>query len=365
MSQRDYYEVLGINKESDPKEIKKAYRKLAKEYHPDHNKSEDAETKFKEVQEAYEILSDDSKKRAYDQYGHAGAQGFGGQYGGGQAGAQGFGGGAPFDMGDLGDIFGSFFGGGGGMGGFGGGRSSNEGESLRYAIRLDFMEAMEGGEYKVNVDRDVACKDCDGTGSEDKELVTCDVCKGQGRVRKVQNTILGGIQVVAECDNCHGVGKEAKNKCKTCSGRGVQEETKAIKINIPAGAYDGMVLRYRGSGSAGANGGETGDLFIEISVDPHEEFSRRGNDIHAKEDISVSLAVLGGTIEVPTILGKVKLKIPNGTQSETIFRIKDKGVPVIGREGKRGDHYVRIIVNIPKKVSKEDKKLWEKLSKEK
>jgi len=377
MTQRDYYEVLGIDKkESDPKKIKKAYRKLAKEYHPDHNKSEDAVEKFKEVQEAYEVLSDNSKKQAYDQYGHAGAQGFGGQYGGGSqgagygsggySGAQGFGGGGSFDMGDLGDIFGSFFSGGrggfSGMGGSGGSRNSNNGEDLRYGIRLSFMDAMEGGEYKINVARNVACKDCDGTGSADKKLETCKVCNGQGRIRKVQNTILGGIQVVVECDNCHGTGKTSKNKCKTCKGSGIQEETKSVKINIPSGAYDGMVLRYRGSGSAGANGGTVGDLFIEISVDLHDKFSRRGNDIHTKVSIPVSMAVLGGTLEVDTVVGKVKLKIPSGTQSETILRIKGKGSPIVTREGQRGDHYVRIIVEIPKKVSKADKKLWEQLA---
>jgi len=370
MSQRDYYEVLGLDKkESDTKKIKKAYRKLAKEYHPDHNKSDGAEKKFKEVQEAYEVLSDTSKKQAYDQYGHAGAQGFGGRYGGagagGFGGAQGFGGNGSFDMGDLGDMFGSFFSGGqggfSGMGGFGRSQTNNDGDDLRYGIKLDFMDAMEGGEYKINVARDIACKDCDGTGSADKKLETCKVCGGQGRVRKVQNTILGGIQVVAECDNCHGTGKTAKNKCKTCGGRGIQEETKSVKINIPSGAYDGMVLRYRGSGSAGKNGGTVGDLFIEISVEPHAKFSRRGNDIHTKVNIPVTMAVLGGTLNVDTVVGKVKLKISAGTQSETVLRIKGKGSPVVTHEGQRGDHYVRVIVEIPKKVSKSDKKIWEQL----
>lgn len=368
MSQRDYYEVLGVEKDADAREIKKAYRKLAKEYHPDHNKSEDAEAKFKEAQEAYEVLSDDSKRRAYDQYGHAGAQGFGGQYGnpgGGFSGFGGFGGDQPFDMGDLGDIFGSFFGGGaGGFSGFGGnsqGRDS-KGENLRYGIKLSFMDAMEGGEYKLNVKRKKKCDECNGTGSETGETETCQTCNGQGRVRKVQNTMLGQMAVVAECETCNGTGKEIKDKCKTCGGDGVQEEEKAVKINIPAGAYDGMTLRFRGSGSAGTNGAQSGDLFVNIIVEPHDEFERRGNDIHTILHIPVPNAVLGDTVSVETVVGEVKLKIPSGTQSETILRIKGKGAPIIGRENQRGDHYVRVVVDIPEKVSKKEKKLWEDLA---
>lgn len=367
MSQRDYYEVLGVSKDADQKEIKKAYRNLAKEFHPDHNKSDDAESKFKEAQEAYEVLSDDSKRRAYDQYGHAGAQGFGGQYGNTGGGFGGFGGGQPFDAGDLGDIFGSFFGGGGsgGFSGFGRGGQTrdNRGENLRYGIKLSFMDAMEGGEYKLNVTRKKKCEECDGTGSESGKTETCKTCNGQGRVRKVQNTMLGQMAVVVECETCHGTGKEIKDKCKVCGGDGVQEEEKAVKINVPAGAYDGMTLRFRGSGSAGTNGGEVGDLFVEVMVEPHDEFERRGNDIHTILHLSVPKAVLGDTVAVETVVGEVKLKIPAGTQSETILRIKGKGAPIVGRENQRGDHYVRVIVDIPEKISKKERKIWEELDK--
>ncbi|GAB4157676.1 MAG: molecular chaperone DnaJ [Candidatus Dojkabacteria bacterium] len=375
MSKRDYYEVLGIGKEADAREIKKAYRKLAKEYHPDHNKSADAETKFKEVQEAYEVLSDESKRRAYDQFGHAGASGFSGGYGDPGAGF----GGAPFDMGDLGDIFSQFFGGGNSFGGNGGGfgfdfgnfsgangrtRSSvQKGADLRYRIKLDFLEAMKGGEYSINVDRDISCEKCSGTGSKTGKLETCPTCGGQGRVQRVQNTLLGQMAVVTDCPECNGTGNIAKEKCPECRGRGLKQEKKEVKIKVPAGAYDGMVLRYTGSGSAGTNGGSTGDLYIEITVEPHEEFDRNGNDIHTKVHITAPMAVLGDTIMADTVHGVVKLKIPAGTQSETIFKIKDKGAPVIGKEGQFGDHYVRVIVELPRKLSKQEKKLWEELRK--
>jgi molecular chaperone DnaJ len=255
MTKRDYYEVLGVSKTADEKEIKKAFRKMAREFHPDHNKAADAEGKFKEAQEAYEILSDDSKRKAYDQFGHAGAQGFGSQYGGdggfgGFSGQSGYGG-APFDMGDLGDMFSSFFGGGfSGSSDFGfGGNSRRQqgGGDISYSIKLDFMDAMEGGEYKINVKRKVKCTKCDGSGSEDGKVDACKVCGGQGRVRRVQNTILGSMSVIAECPECNGTGKQIKNKCKQCGGDGIEEEKVAIPIKVPAGAYDGMVLRYRGS----------------------------------------------------------------------------------------------------------------------
>lgn len=372
MSKRDYYDVLGVSKDADEKTIKKAYRKLAKEYHPDHNAGEDAETKFKEVQEAYEVLSDDSKRRAYDQYGHAGASNFGAGYGDPGAGGGYYGQGNPFDAGGIEDILNQMFGGGmgGGFGGFdfgGMGGSSrsrrgvdNSGSDLKYRIKLDFMDAMEGGEYTLSVERDAQCKKCEGTGSEDGKVEECSTCGGQGRVQRVQDTMLGRMSVVTECPDCHGEGKTIKNKCSECDGTGIVSEKKDAKINVPAGAYDGMVLRYRGSGSAGRNGGSVGDLYIEIAVEPHDEFERRGNDIHTKLHIPVVDAVLGETYKVDTVVGEVKLKIPAGTQSETILRIKGKGAPVVGREGDRGDHYVRVVVDIPKARGK-DKKVWEKL----
>lgn len=357
MEKRDYYEVLGISKGASEQEIKKAYRKLAKQYHPDVNKESDAESKFKEVQEAYEVLSDSSKRSAYDQYGHAGTEGFSGFSGG----FEGFDfGNSPFDMGD---IFSSFFGGGMGDFGFssGGGRQREDvGRDLRYKIRLSFMESMSGGEYEIRVDRDIVCTKCEGTRSENKKVKTCDMCKGSGRVQKVQQSFLGRMAFVSECDKCNGSGKIPEKECSNCYGNGIVSEQIPVKVKIPAGAYDGMVLRFRGSGSFSKNG-NSGDLYIELEVEPHEKFERRGNDIYSTENISVYTAVLGGNIDVETVEGNVKLKIPNGTQSETVFRIKGKGSPVLGNADKRGDHYVKINVEIPTKLSREEKKLWSKL----
>jgi molecular chaperone DnaJ len=355
MDKRDYYEVLGISKGASEQEIKKAYRKLAKQYHPDVNKEADAETKFKEVQEAYEILSDSSKRSAYDQYGHAGTQGFGG-YGNGSAGFD-FNN-SPFDMGD---VFSSFFG--GDMGGFGFGNMGGRDErvrDLRYRVRLSFMEAMQGSEYEIEVNREVSCDSCDGTGSENKKMKECKTCKGQGRVQKVQQSILGRMAFVTECDDCHGTGKVPEKECKECNGSGIVSKRERVNIKVPAGAYDGMVLRFNEAGHKGKNG-QTGHLYIEVEVEPDERFERRENDIYSNEEISVYTAVLGGEVEVETIHGKVKLKIPNGTQSSTIFRIREKGSPVLGKQGYFGDHYVKIIVDIPKKLSREEKKRWEEL----
>jgi molecular chaperone DnaJ len=360
MSKRDYYEILGVSKDASDRDIKKAYRKLAQKYHPDSNKEDGAEEKFKEVRDAYEVLSDDSKRKAYDQFGHAGTDGFNPGAGGGGAG---FYGGEPFDMGDLGDMFSSFFGGGmgGGFSNMGGRRRATRGSDLRYRIQLTFMEAMKGGEFELKLQREVNCEHCEGTGSEDKELETCTECNGQGRVQKVQDSFLGRMQFVTECEKCRGEGKVAKNECKECSGRGVESKEEAIKIKVPAGAYDGMTLRFRGGGSAAKGGLPNGDLYIEVSVEPHDSFRRRGNDIYVEEEIDVYMATLGGEIEVNTIHGDLTLKVPKGTQPDTVFRLKDKGVPVIGKEGQFGDQYVKVGVKIPKKLNKKKKKLWEEL----
>lgn len=355
MEKRDYYEVLGISKGASEQEIKKAYRKLAKKYHPDVNKEADAESKFKEVQEAYEVLSDTSKRSAYDQYGHAGTEGFSGHSGY-----------TDYDFGgtqfDMGDIFSQFFGGSMGDFGFSSGRRRREegGGDLRYKIRLSFMESIEGGEYKIKVDREVVCDKCDGTGSENKKTKTCSTCKGQGRVQKVQQSFLGRMAFISECDECKGIGKIPEEECSKCGGRGVKQEKKDVKIKIPKGAYDGMVMRFVGSGNF-TKEGSSGDLYVEIEVEPHENFERRGNDIYSSENISVYTAVLGDVIKVNTVEGEVKLKIPAGTQSETVFRIKDSGAPILGKEYQHGDHYVRVIVDIPKKLSRNEKKLWEQL----
>ncbi|WKZ30722.1 MAG: molecular chaperone DnaJ [Candidatus Dojkabacteria bacterium] len=361
MSKRDYYEILGVPKEATERDIKKAFRKLAKEYHPDHNKAPEAEEKFKEVSEAYEVLSDDNKRKAYDQYGHAatdGFSGFGGGYGDGGYG------GATFDMGDLGDIFGQFFGG-ANVGGFnfGGGarqeRSFN-GEDLRYRIKLGFMDAIKGGEYEIEVSKNVECEKCAGSGSKTGKTKGCKTCGGSGRVQRVQNSFFGAMSFVSECPECHGAGQVPEEKCSECGGDGVKRVKKEIKINVPAGAYDGMVLRFTGSGGAGRRGAAAGDLYIEIAVESHEIFERRGNDIYVTQDLDVVTATLGGEISVPTVDGEVKLKIPAGTQPGAIFRIKDKGATIPGRTD-RGDQYVKANVIIPKKLSRKEKKLWGEL----
>lgn len=362
MEKRDYYEVLGISKGASEQEIKKAYRKLAKQYHPDVNKEPDAEAKFREVQEAYEVLSDPSKRSAYDQYGHAGTEGFSG-FGGGFNGFDY--GNTPFDMGD---IFSQFFGGSSGFGGFGDfefnqsrrNQRSTRGSDLRYRIKMDFLEAMKGGDFKIHVNRDVVCEKCDGTGSEDKKLKDCPTCKGRGRVQRVQQSILGRMAFVTECEVCKGVGKLPNKECKKCHGEGTVQDSEDVKIKVPAGAYDGMVLRFSNSGNVSREG-IPGDLFVELEVEPHEKFERSENDIYTTEHIDVYTAVLGGETEVDTIDGKVKLKIPEGTQSATVFKLKGKGAPILGKYEGRGDHYVKVIVDIPKKLSREERKKWEEL----
>ena len=363
MDKRDYYEVLSVNKDSK-KKILKAYRKLAlKKYHPDVNKDPKAEEKFKEVQEAYEVLSDDTKRQAYDQYGHAGTSGFDPRSGTNGGGYEYSYGGAPFDMGD---IFNTFFGGANNFGfDFGFGQESQKrnlgGENIRYKMRFTFDEAMRGGEFGVKIKRNEKCSKCDGTGSETGKRKTCDVCKGSGRERRVQNSFLGQIAVMAQCSKCNGVGTIPEKECSKCGGSGLESKTENTKIKFPAGAYDGMVLRFREGSNAGLDG-NYGDLFIEVEVEPSDKFDRRGNDLYSVESIPTHIAVLGGKIDIGTIFDTVKLKIPAGTQPGTIFRVKEQGAPILGKEGLRGDLYVRVDVNIPKRVSREEKKLWEKLS---
>lgn len=367
MDKRDYYEVLGVKKDASKEELKKSYRKLVKKHHPDVNKEPDAEEKFKEIQEAYETLSDESKRSAYDQYGHAGTAGFNpgansGRYQQYQD--------APFDMGD---IFNSFFGGGFSGGGFGfdfsqsGGTGAKPredvGADIRYRVKVSFQEAMEGGEYKVKIKRDTPCEKCDGSGGKDGKKKECTTCKGSGRERQVRSTILGQMAVMSTCSNCEGTGQVIEDPCDDCNGRGVEPNDESFNVKIPAGAYDGMVLRFRGGGNAGRNNGVPGDLYIEIEVETSVRFERRGNDIYSQQSIPIHTAVLGDNIKVETIFKEVKLKIPKGTQPGTIFKLKGKGCPVFNEEGKRGDHYVKVNVDIPKRLSKKEKKLWEEMQK--
>lgn len=362
MSKRDYYEVLGVDKGAKKEDIKKAYRKLVKKLHPDVNKESDAEQKFKEVQEAYEVLSDESKRGAYDQYGTAGAQSFGG---GSPEGFNGYGySGEPFDMGD---IFNTFFGG-SNMGGFDfqgfGGQSRGRdlrGSDLRYRFSMSFKEAMEGGDFDFKIKKNIVCSHCDGTGSENKKKKTCPNCNGTGKERRVQNSILGQIAVMTQCSVCNGTGQVPKENCSVCGGIGLQSEEKKMSIKVPAGAYDGMVLRFREGGNYGEMGNPPGDLYIEVEVEPSNMFDRRGNDLYSVEKIDVPTAVLGDVIEVEGVFGTLKLKIPKGTQPGAVFRIKNEGVPILGKSNQRGNLYVRVDIEIPNRLDKNQKKLWEEL----
>lgn len=358
MAKRDYYEVLGISKSASKDEIKKAYRTLAKKYHPDRNKEAGAEEKFKEAQEAYDVISDEQKRKAYDQYGFAGTQAFGG------SGAGGFGG---FESGDLGgfeDLLGNFFG--GNFGGFGGGsqrgRRDNKGSDLEFAFQVEFMDAVFGSEKEVEYTRDVECDVCKGSGAKDGKKKTCHTCEGKGQVVQVQNTLLGRMQVVATCPTCNGSGQEISDKCDKCKGNGVVSQKEKLKLKIPAGIPDGVTLRFGAKGNAGRNNGTAGDLFVTFEVKSHKVLERKGDDIYMDKHIDVLTAVLGGEIEIPTVHGNVFMKIPEGTQSEKVFRLKEKGGPKFQRSG-NGDQYVKVIVDIPTKLSNKEKQAWEQLKK--
>lgn len=358
---RDYYEVLGVEKSASKAEIKKAYRQLAKKYHPDVNKAADAEEKFKEVQEAYEILSNDQKRAAYDQFGHAGTSGF--QGGGGY---EGFPGGTDFsgfdfgDFADIGSIFDSFFG-----GAFGGRRGPRtraaRGADIQTKLGLEFEEAVFGKEETIRYKRRVHCAKCNGSGAKDgTSKETCPQCKGQGRVTRVQRSFIGTIQTTTACPQCKGSGEVIKEKCEKCRGQGQMEEVEELKLKIPKGTPDGLVLRFREKGHAGVNGGGYGDLYVQIEVKPHKMFERRGDDIYLDREIDVITSVLGAEIEVPTLHGDVKVKVKAGTQPGTILRLTGKGAPKL-RGGGNGDQYVQLKVNVPKRLTKEQRKLWEEL----
>ena len=377
MAKRDYYEVLGVSKSASDLEIKRAYRKLAKQYHPDVSIEENAEEKFKEVQEAYDVLSDEQKRAAYDQFGHAGAEGFGGQ--GGFGGFGGFGGAGGFE--DIGDIFESMFG--GGFGGFGGGASRRNpnapqrGNDLQQSITISFEEAAFGTTKEISVNREEECTKCGGSGARSKDdVVTCSRCSGSGRVTEIQNTILGRVQTQTVCPDCRGAGKTIKHKCDACHGRGTVNKTKTIEVKVPAGIDDGQQIRLSGQGEAGRNGGPSGDLYVAFRVLPHDFFVRDGYDLRCEIPISFSQAALGAEVEVPTLNGKVVLKVPEGTQPGTEFRIRNKGIKYINRE-MTGDIYVKVKLVVPKKLNHgqrellhefdqlEDKSgsIWDKLKK--
>ncbi len=350
---RDYYEVLGVDKNAGADEIKKAYRKSAMKYHPDRNPGDkEAEEKFKELGEAYEVLSDSEKRSRYDQFGFAGVDP---NYGGG-AGGSGFGGFGGF--GDFGDIFGEFFG--------GGRRQSTQnaprrGENVGVRLDLTFEEAAFGTEREVSAQRIENCAVCNGSGSADGAVETCSQCRGTGQVRTVQNFMGMQMQSTGTCPQCSGRGKIIKNPCNTCRGKGKVRRTQKIKVNIPAGVNAGQSVRVRGEGNVGVNGGPNGDLLAEIYIKRHPIFERDGMHVYCEVPITFTQAALGGEIEIPTLDGKVKFDLPEGTQTGKLFSLSGRGIPQVNNPRRRGDHRFTVVVETPTKLTKEQKELLRQL----
>ena len=359
-NKRDYYEVLGVQKSASAEEIKKAYRKAAMKYHPDRNPGDkEAEARFKEVGEAYEVLSDDGKRSRYDQFGFAGVDpnygaGAGGYSGGGFGG--GFGG-----FGDFGDIFSEFFGGGGG------GRSAarenapRRGENIMSHLELTFEEAAFGCEKEVATPRIENCSACNGSGSADGVIETCSQCRGTGQVRTIQNFMGMQMQSTTTCPSCSGRGKITKNPCTTCRGKGKVRRTNKVKVKIPAGVDAGQSVRVRGEGNVGANGGPSGDLLVEVYIKRHPIFTREDRDVLCEVPISFTQAALGAKIMVPTLDGKVEYEIPEGTQTGKEFVLREKGIPEVNNPRRRGNHRFTVVVETPTRLTKEQKELLRQL----
>ena len=360
-NKRDYYEVLGVQKGATEEEIKKAYKKMARKYHPDLNPGDkDAEEKFKEVNEAYEVLSDSEKKARYDQFGFAGVDP---NFGAGAGGWGGGAGGAGFDFGDLGDIFGSFFG-----GGFGGGQARRNpnapqrGESIRMNLTISFEEAAFGCEKELELDRYESCETCRGSGAAPgTSPEICPDCHGSGTVQTRRQTPMGVFASNGPCRKCGGTGRLIHQPCSDCRGSGAVRKRRTIKVNIPAGIDHGQTISLRGQGNAGRNGGPAGDLLITVMVQPHEIFRRGGVDVFCEAPITFPQAVLGAELEIPTIDGKVKYDIPEGTQSGTTFRLKGKGIPALNGRG-RGDQYVTVYIETPRNLNREQKEALKKFA---
>ena len=357
MAKRDFYEVLGVSKSASKDDIKSAYRKLAKKYHPDINKEPGAEEKFKEVQEAYDVLYDDKKRQMYDQFGMAAFEqgastgGNGNPFAGGGFSSQGFG-----DV-NLGDIFSSFF---------GGGRARQQnygpqrGDDTLQRIRVPFMDAILGKKVLVPVSYDEKCSKCGGTGAKDpSKIKSCTNCSGRGYIRTQQRTLFGVMEGQSTCPTCGGTGKIVTEKCDECGGKGYKHIKRDMEVNIPAGINAGQQIVVRGKGERGRNGGDNGDLYLEIVIIPHEFFKRDGNDIHVDVPISFVDAILGKKIDVPTVYGTAEVEIPAGTQPNQILRLKGRGIKDM-RRGTPGDEYIHVIVKTPTKISKEQKALLEK-----
>jgi len=358
MAKRDYYEVLGVNKDASDDEIKKAYKKMAIKYHPDRNPGDKkAEEMFKEAAEAYDVLRDANKRRQYDQFGHEGL-----------GGATGFGG-AGMNVDDIFSMFGDIFGGRGfgGFGGFGGERYSRpmyRGKDQRLKIELDLIEIVNGTTKKFKLKNDVVCEHCHGSGSEDGQVSTCPTCNGSGYVVRTQQGIFGLMQSQSVCPECHGEGKVIKNKCHICHGEGIKQGETIVEVNFPAGLSEGMVLTLEGKGGAGRRNGVNGDLQIIIKERPHETLVRDGNDLVYNLLLSLPQAILGDTMEVPTVDGKAKITIEPGTQPGTILRLKGKGVPEVqGYRNNRGDEIINISIYIPETLSKDEKEFFQKMRK--
>ena len=356
---RDYYEVLGVQKGASEDEIKKAYKKMAIKYHPDRNPGDkEAEEKFKEAAEAYDVLRDPDKRARYDQFGHAGiggASGFGGQ---------------GFDMNDIfsmfGDIFGGHMGGFGGFGGFGGGGSrgaqKHQGSDLRLKVKLTLEEVAKGATKKFKVKKDVTCTHCHGSGSQDGKTETCTTCHGTGYITRQVNTMFGRMQQQSVCSTCGGQGTVIKNKCSHCSGTGVTSGEEVVEVQIPAGVQDGMILTVQGKGNAGRNNGYAGDIQVYVEVESHPELSRRDNDLVYNLLLDLPTAVLGGPVEIPTIDGRVKIKIEPGTQPGKTVRLRGKGLPALQGYGYGyGDLIVNISIYIPETLTKEEHSAFEKM----
>ncbi len=353
MSKRDFYEVLGVDKSADEAALKKAYRKLAMKYHPDRNPNDkEAEAKFKEANEAYEVLSDPKKRQMYDQFGHAGVDpsfgGGGGQYSG---------------FGGFEDIFSEIFGGGAGFGGgFGGfsGQSANrprKGQNSKIKLELSFEEAVFGTEKQVNYLRTEECNTCHGSGAEPgTKTHTCSKCNGEGVLKYRQRSLFGEQITTHACDQCNGKGKTHEEHCHTCKGHGIVKKKRHMKVTVPAGVDDGQVITLQNEGNLGSKGGPRGDVYVVLRVRPHELFRREGNDIICEMPITFAQAALGDELVVPTLDGKVKYQIKEGTQTGTVFRLKNKGVPVLNGYG-RGDQYVKVIVETPVNLNAEQKKM--------
>jgi molecular chaperone DnaJ len=346
MSKRDYYEVLGLSKTADATEIKKAYRRLAMKHHPDRNKDDDkAEGQFKEAKEAYEVLKDPEKRAAYDRFGHDGVRGAGGQAGG--FGAEGFG-----DI--FGDVFGDIFGGGGRRGG---GPQVFRGADLGYELQLDLEKAVKGDTVTIDVPTQVSCETCGGSGAKKgTEPSTCSTCGGAGQVRMQQ----GFFSIQQTCPACKGAGTTITDPCADCHGRGRTHKTKSLSVKVPAGVDDGDRIRLSGEGEAGRNGGPPGDLYVEIRIEPHKLFERGGADLSCEVPLSFATATLGGEVELPTLDGNVSLKIPAGTQSGKVFRLRGKGVTTV-RDPRKGDLFAKVSVETPVNLTSEQKDLLKKL----